>query len=874
SHHIKIKEDEPELSPETVQSHCQQLYKLVEEYPDPDEPEYILSTLFLQLPSKRQYPDYYEVIKNPIALSNIKTKIDQKEYKSVSELKADIDLMVSNAKRYNIKESQVYQDAVKIHKLVKRWRPDDDKNNISTTSRRSSLKDKTSSSSPSSASGSSTSPSTTNGTKIKTVLKLPGGAFGNRQQQQPPPPQQQHVKAIRLKAVDKQSKKRTVTLQELMESIGRSDQNKTLELLEADPTINVNELLEVEMFGDKFKWGPLHAACFYGDVKICQALINRGANIELNDTWYSATPLGWAAFGDRDEVARFLVEKYNANRKAKNIHDQVPFDVVNDKNDPRWIGIFKGPFNQPQPQQPQPQQPQPTLQQQEPQPQQQEQPEKKSSEEKSQSPATVTSTTESPQPTTSGKKRRGRPPKSEIEEIRPVEEIDLHDFNPVEFMKDIFHACRVHTDNSGRLYSEIFEDLPDRKEYPDYYNVITDPRSLSMMENNMIHRRYPTLGAWWDDLKLVFENAMEYNEPGSRVFRDAKLLLRLINRLKDKTFARSGIPEKQEPAVMRLIVSNVPYEVDDRRRPPYKRPGSKPRSQTEERNTVTPTPEIHHLNHHPSQPPPPPMNMLIQPPLPPSSQLPLQQPIPQHIVVQQQTQSIPQHQPTPGMMNTPAGRSIIRPFMNGQPSSTPGMMNILGAISTNSAHPAFPTPDFVPLHPPPSSSSLHEMVSNGVSNEPTTMMMMNGQQPPLQMNEDPSNLSTSSTFFDMFNVDMRDLRPLKAIQLESSDKTLNTLLDGHVIGHSLTVSSKVDTITIKPILEQALLPEQQRISIAVLQNNNRLNMSGMEPSWQSAPLLRGLNTIKITVTANLTRAPNMMPDYRTQIYFLFITQTW
>ena len=103
-------------------------------------------------------------------------------------------------------------------------------------------------------------------------------------------------------------------------------------------------------------------------------------------------------------------------------------------------------------------------------------------------------------------------------------------------------------------------------------------------------------------------------------------------------------------------------------------------------------------------------------------------------------------------------------------------------------------------------------------------------------------------------------------------------MDGHVVGHSLTVPSKVDTITIKPILEEALLLEQRRISIAVLQNNSRLNMSGMDrtvmPSWQSAPLLRGLNTIKITVTANLTRAPNMMPDYRTQIYFLFITQTW
>lgn len=92
---------------------------------------------------------------------------------------------------------------------MKRWRPDDDSSNDPKSTRRSSLKDKISSSSPSSASASasSASPSTTNGTKGKTVLKLPGGAFGNRQQQQQPQPQ--HVKAIRLKAVDKQNKKRS-----------------------------------------------------------------------------------------------------------------------------------------------------------------------------------------------------------------------------------------------------------------------------------------------------------------------------------------------------------------------------------------------------------------------------------------------------------------------------------------------------------------------------------------------------------------------------------------------------------------------------------------------------------------------------------------
>lgn len=40
--------------------------------------------------------------------------MDDREYKKLSQFKADIDLMVSNAKKYNLNESQVYNDAVKI----------------------------------------------------------------------------------------------------------------------------------------------------------------------------------------------------------------------------------------------------------------------------------------------------------------------------------------------------------------------------------------------------------------------------------------------------------------------------------------------------------------------------------------------------------------------------------------------------------------------------------------------------------------------------------------------------------------------------------------------------------------------------------------
>lgn len=47
---------------------------------------------------------------------------------------------------------------------------------------------------------------------------------------------------------------------------------------------------------------------------------------------------------DNDRLVRLLLEKYGANREAKNIHGQVPFDLVSDKDDPRWEGILKAPY--------------------------------------------------------------------------------------------------------------------------------------------------------------------------------------------------------------------------------------------------------------------------------------------------------------------------------------------------------------------------------------------------------------------------------------------------------------------------------------------------------------------------------------------------
>ncbi|KAL7285080.1 hypothetical protein ACG7TL_000172 [Trametes sanguinea] len=78
----------------------------------------IASFQFMRLPSKRQYPDYYVQIKRPIALDDIKAKLDAREYASMEEVLQDLETCFRNAKRYNMRESQIWKDAKFLHKLA------------------------------------------------------------------------------------------------------------------------------------------------------------------------------------------------------------------------------------------------------------------------------------------------------------------------------------------------------------------------------------------------------------------------------------------------------------------------------------------------------------------------------------------------------------------------------------------------------------------------------------------------------------------------------------------------------------------------------------------------------------------------------------
>nr|XP_018266604.1 ATP-dependent helicase STH1/SNF2 [Kwoniella dejecticola CBS 10117]OBR88762.1 ATP-dependent helicase STH1/SNF2 [Kwoniella dejecticola CBS 10117] len=69
-----------------------------------------LNQFFLAPVSKRDYPDYYAIIAQPIALSQIKTKIGKPGY-TIQNLKSDMHLLFDNARTYNQEGSWVFNAA-------------------------------------------------------------------------------------------------------------------------------------------------------------------------------------------------------------------------------------------------------------------------------------------------------------------------------------------------------------------------------------------------------------------------------------------------------------------------------------------------------------------------------------------------------------------------------------------------------------------------------------------------------------------------------------------------------------------------------------------------------------------------------------------
>jgi ATP-dependent helicase STH1/SNF2 len=87
------------------------LNDLEEESQDPNIPNRGIIDPFIELPDKWDYPDYYQLIKNPICMKQIEKKINKKEYQSVKQFRQDLGLLCNNCRTYNEDTSLLFQDA-------------------------------------------------------------------------------------------------------------------------------------------------------------------------------------------------------------------------------------------------------------------------------------------------------------------------------------------------------------------------------------------------------------------------------------------------------------------------------------------------------------------------------------------------------------------------------------------------------------------------------------------------------------------------------------------------------------------------------------------------------------------------------------------
>lgn len=78
------------------------------------------SKLFHRKINRRVIPEYYDTIKEPMALSTIKQKIHQKSYQNFSEFVRDFALIPHNAQVFNIPESGAFQDALVVKEQLEK----------------------------------------------------------------------------------------------------------------------------------------------------------------------------------------------------------------------------------------------------------------------------------------------------------------------------------------------------------------------------------------------------------------------------------------------------------------------------------------------------------------------------------------------------------------------------------------------------------------------------------------------------------------------------------------------------------------------------------------------------------------------------------
>ena len=350
---------------------------------------------FLTLPSKRELPDYYEVIDEPISLNQIRKKLKAGDYIELPDLAVDLNLMFENCKTYNRPDSRLYKEGVKLQKIMNAKLEELDMDEDEINERRAAEAE-------------------------KSPVRSPG----------PKDPMKKRMQTLYNSVLNYTNRDNVNLIGMFMQKPSRKDYPDYYEV--------ISKPIDMTMIQDKIRHGTYRSEDeLISDMKLmfsnCRQYNEEGSSI----------------YEDAIVLEKVLINKGK----------DMGLIQVSGRGRPKTSkggggggagGAFKG--------------------------------------------ASVVTT------------------------------------STAEKVKTLYDSLKDHKDTKGRQLSLIFLKLPHPKEFPDYFEVIKNPIDFEKIGSKIKQNVYVTIDDCLADFILMFDNACKYNEPDSQIYKDALTLQSLASR--------------------------------------------------------------------------------------------------------------------------------------------------------------------------------------------------------------------------------------------------------------------------------------------------------------------------------------------------------
>lgn len=134
-------------------------------------------------------------------------------------------------------------------------------------------------------------------------------------------------------------------------------------------------------------------------------------------------------------------------------------------------------------------------------------------------------------------------------------------------IKAILRGVRKARDEQGLVRSFPFEKLPEKRDYPEYYQEIAKPIALDNIKKNIKRRKYDTVEAFLNDMNLMFANARQFNMEGSQIYNDAMILQQEMMLLADEEMRKpdstyQDLASRNNNKTSRLPLDSVQHRGD------------------------------------------------------------------------------------------------------------------------------------------------------------------------------------------------------------------------------------------------------------------------------------------------------------------------